>query len=133
MCYCCRYALYALVVTLVYVFGLPVAVFVILFRRRHELFGDAADPFVATTRDTYGFLYEVRSGGVVVVAVCCNSLLPSLLTGAIVGCLLNNALNMKKLLLCLFCCLLLLKPHAVVGEWWLWLEAVVWRRRLSVC
>ena len=29
----------------------------LLFRRRHKLFGDAKDPFVATTQSAYGFLY----------------------------------------------------------------------------
>ena len=60
---CCagvRYAVYALVCGIVYVVGFPLAVFVLLFRRRHKLFGDGSDPFVATTRAKYGFLYEVR-------------------------------------------------------------------------
>ena len=42
-----------------YVVGFQLGVFVILYRRRHKLFGDASDPFVETTRSTYGFLYEV--------------------------------------------------------------------------
>ena len=33
------------------------AVFVTLFHRRHKLFGDPKDPFVASTKETYGFLY----------------------------------------------------------------------------
>ena len=49
----------ALIVGLLYVVGLPATVFVILYRRRHKLFGDAKDPFVATTQSTFGFLYEV--------------------------------------------------------------------------
>ena len=61
-----RYAVYALVVATVYVVGLPLAVFTILYRRRHKLHGDAADPFVATTRATYGFLYMVRAVRMVV-------------------------------------------------------------------
>ena len=56
----CRFAFYAVVVGVVYIVGLPVTVFVILYRRRHKLFGSATDPFVATTRTTFGFLYEVR-------------------------------------------------------------------------
>ncbi len=54
-----RYAAYALIVGLLYIVGLPASVFVILHRRRHKLFGDSVDPFVATTKSTYGFLYEV--------------------------------------------------------------------------
>ena len=54
-----RYAFYSIVIVIVYVIGLPLAVFVILYRRRHKLFGDVSDPFVATTRSSYGFLYEV--------------------------------------------------------------------------
>ena len=46
-----------------YVVGFPLGVFVILFRRRHKLFGDEADPYVATTQSTYGFLYQVRDKG----------------------------------------------------------------------
>ena len=67
--YCCdcifllvRYAIYALLCGVVYVVGFPLGVFVLLFRRRHKLFGSDADPFVATTRTKYGFLYEVSSG-----------------------------------------------------------------------
>ena len=55
-----RYALYSLLIIIVFVIGLPLTVFVLLYRRRHKLFGDASDPFVATTRSAYGFLYEVR-------------------------------------------------------------------------
>ena len=55
------FAFYALIIGLLYVVGLPVTVFVILHRRRHKLFGDPTDSFVAKTRETYGFLYEVRS------------------------------------------------------------------------
>ena len=53
----CSYALYALVMGVVYVVGFPVGIFVLLFRRRHKLHGDCSDPFVATTQSTYGFLY----------------------------------------------------------------------------
>lgn len=53
------YAVYAVLCGVVYVVGLPLGVFIVLFRRRHKLFGDSADPFVATTRAKYGFLYEV--------------------------------------------------------------------------
>ena len=53
-----RFAFYSLIIVVVYIIGLPLTVFVILFRRRHKLFGDPADPFVATARSTYGFLYE---------------------------------------------------------------------------
>jgi hypothetical protein len=52
------FALYALVVAVVYVAGLPAAVLWILWRRRHKLFGSPTDPFVASTRGaTFGFLY----------------------------------------------------------------------------
>ena len=54
-----RYAFYALMMGIVYVAGFPLGVLLILFRRRHKLHGDPTDPFVATTRSTYGFLYEV--------------------------------------------------------------------------
>ena len=57
-----RYALYSIVMVIMYIVGLPLTVFVILYRRRHKLFGDASDPFVATTRSAYGFLYEVVWG-----------------------------------------------------------------------
>ena len=53
------FAAYAIVIGVLYIVGLPIAVFAILFHRRHKLFGDATDPFVATTKETYGFLYEV--------------------------------------------------------------------------
>ena len=55
-----RYAVYALLCGAVYVVGFPVGILVLLYRRRHKLFGSDTDPFVATTRSTYGFLYEVR-------------------------------------------------------------------------
>ena len=61
--WCHRYAFYSLLIVAVYIVGLPLTVFIILFRRRHKLFGDPADPFVATTRSTYGFLYEVSRKG----------------------------------------------------------------------
>ena len=53
-----RYASYALLFAVIYVAGFPLSIFVLLYRRRHKLFGDAGDPYVATTRATYGFLYE---------------------------------------------------------------------------
>ncbi len=52
------YALYASIFGVIYVIGFPLGVFVLLFRRRHKLFGAANDPFVATTRAQFGFLYE---------------------------------------------------------------------------
>ena len=52
-----RHAIFALVVGVVYIAGLPLVVFVMLFRRRHKLYGDASDPFVATTPANFGFLY----------------------------------------------------------------------------
>ena len=54
-----RYAAYALLCGAVYVVGFPLGILVLLFRRRHKLFGSDADPFVATTRAKNGFLYEV--------------------------------------------------------------------------
>ena len=53
-----RYALYSIVMVIMYIVGLPLTVFVILYRRRHKLFGESGDPFVATTRRQFGFLYE---------------------------------------------------------------------------
>ena len=50
--------MYALICGVIFVVGFPLSIGVLLFRRRHKLFGDAADPFVATTRSTYGFLYN---------------------------------------------------------------------------
>jgi hypothetical protein len=51
------FAVYAGVMGVLYVAGLPAVVFVILWRRRHKLHGDPSDPFVATTQEAYGFLY----------------------------------------------------------------------------
>jgi hypothetical protein len=62
------YALYALIIIVVYILGLPVAVFVLLFRHRHQLFpskapgAGAGDVGVA---EKYGFLYQVRGWCVV--------------------------------------------------------------------
>ena len=56
-----RYAAYALLCGVVYVVGFPLGILVLLYRRRHKLFGSDADPFVATTRAKYGFLYQVQS------------------------------------------------------------------------
>ena len=54
----CRFATYALLCGLVYVVGLPLTVLLLLFRRKHKLFGSPDDPFVATTQASFGFLYE---------------------------------------------------------------------------
>ena len=54
-----RFAFYAIVIGALYVAGLPIAVFVILYRRRRQLFGDPNDPHIVETRETFGFLYEV--------------------------------------------------------------------------
>jgi hypothetical protein len=51
------FAVYGLVMAVVYVTGLPVAVLWILWRRRHKLFGSPSDPFVESTRAALGFLY----------------------------------------------------------------------------
>jgi hypothetical protein len=51
------FAIYGLFMAAVYVVGLPAAVLWILWRRRHKLFGSPTDPFVASTRATFGFLY----------------------------------------------------------------------------
>ena len=51
------YAVYAAACGVVYVVGLPVTVLVLLCHRRHKLFGDPSDAFVATTSARYGFLY----------------------------------------------------------------------------
>jgi hypothetical protein len=52
------FALYGLIMAVLYVVGLPAAVLWILWRRRHKLFGSPTVPFVASTRATFGFLYE---------------------------------------------------------------------------
>jgi hypothetical protein len=52
------FALYGLVMAVLYIVGLPAAVLWILWRRRHKLFGSLTDPFVASTRASLGFLYE---------------------------------------------------------------------------
>jgi hypothetical protein len=52
------FAIYGLIMAAVYVVGLPATVLWILWRRRHKLFGADTDPFAATTRRTFGFLYE---------------------------------------------------------------------------
>jgi hypothetical protein len=51
------FAIYGLVMAALYVVGLPAVVLCILWRRRHKLFGSPTDPFVESTRATYGFLY----------------------------------------------------------------------------
>ncbi len=51
------FALFGIVIAIVYIVGLPAAVLWILWRRRHKLFGSPTDPFVASTRAAYGFLY----------------------------------------------------------------------------
>ena len=57
-----RYAIYALLCGILYVVGLPLGVFVVLYRRRGTGtgtgLGNTSDPFVATTKSKYGFLYE---------------------------------------------------------------------------
>jgi hypothetical protein len=52
------FAIYGLVMAALYIVGLPAAVLWILWRRRHKLFGSPTDAFVASTRETFGFLYE---------------------------------------------------------------------------
>jgi hypothetical protein len=51
------FAIYGLIMAVLYVVGLPAAVLWILWRRRHKLFGSPTDPFVASTCATFGFLY----------------------------------------------------------------------------
>jgi hypothetical protein len=52
------FAIYGLIMAALYIVGLPAAVLWILWRRRHKLFGSPTDPFVASTRATFGFLYD---------------------------------------------------------------------------
>ena len=78
-----RYAIYALVCGAVYVVGFPLAIFAVLFRRRHKLFGSNDDPFVVTTRTKYGFLYEVRAP--------CIMILLSLIAGTAHDCAFHLA------------------------------------------
>lgn len=56
------YALYALIVIAVYILGLPVAVFALLFRHRQQLFvsqvPEAGSSEVGVA-EKYGFLYQV--------------------------------------------------------------------------
>jgi hypothetical protein len=52
------FALYAGVFAVVYVVGFPLGVLALLFTRRHKLFGDPKDPYVATTHAQLGFLYQ---------------------------------------------------------------------------
>ena len=56
-------AFYALIMGIVYIAGLPIAVFILLWSRRHKLFGDPGRVDVEVTRTTYGFLYQVVPGG----------------------------------------------------------------------
>jgi hypothetical protein len=51
------FAIYGIMMAIVYILGLPASVLWILWRRRHKLFGSPTDPFVASTRETFGFLY----------------------------------------------------------------------------
>lgn len=51
-------ALYAAAMGIVYIVGLPVAVFVLLYRRRALLFGDSKNDVVREAQDKYGFLYR---------------------------------------------------------------------------
>jgi hypothetical protein len=57
------FAIYGIVIAVVYVVGLPAVVLWILWRRRHKLFGSPMDPFVASMRETFGFLYEDYGSG----------------------------------------------------------------------
>jgi hypothetical protein len=52
------YAVYCIIMVAVYVVGFPATILWILWQRRHKLFGAPTDRFVASTRATYGFLYE---------------------------------------------------------------------------
>jgi hypothetical protein len=52
------YAVYCVVMIAVYVVGFPATILWILWQRRHKLFGAPTDRLVASTRATYGFLYE---------------------------------------------------------------------------
>jgi uncharacterized membrane protein YgcG len=49
------YAVYAVLMMVVYVIGLPITIFMILFRRRHRLFGESSE----RARLKFGFLYVV--------------------------------------------------------------------------
>ncbi len=50
------YAIYGVIMCVVYVFGLPLLVSILLFRRRHALFG--ADAAATANLAAFGFLYE---------------------------------------------------------------------------
>ncbi len=63
------YATYAAVMGVAFVLGLPLLVFVTLFRHRHTLYGDKSGP----TRARYGFLYVVPGGWLVLGSCCCLS------------------------------------------------------------
>ena len=52
------YAVYGAVCGVLYIVGFPLAVLVLLYRRRRELFGSPDDALVASTRARFGFLYE---------------------------------------------------------------------------
>ena len=52
-------ATYGIIMCVVYIIGLPVTVFVLLYRRRNLLFGNPRDPAVAAVRRKYGFLYLI--------------------------------------------------------------------------
>ena len=52
------YAVYGAVCGVLYIVGFPLAVLVLLYRRRRELYGSADDALVASTRARFGFLYE---------------------------------------------------------------------------
>jgi hypothetical protein len=52
------FAVYCIIMITVYVVGFPATILWILWQRRHKLFGAPTDRFVASTRATYGFLYE---------------------------------------------------------------------------
>ena len=57
-------AFYALIMGIIYIAGLPITVFILLWTRRHKLFGDTGRVDVEETRTTYGFLYQVPTARV---------------------------------------------------------------------
>ena len=78
----CRYAVYAGVFGLLYVVGLPLGVFVILYRRRNELYSVECKEAAAANRERLGFLFEVLFELSEVLFLHGKSLSPSLLSGA---------------------------------------------------
>jgi hypothetical protein len=51
-------AIYAAAMGILYVIGLPAAVFLILYRHRELLHGDASNDLVREAQEKYGFLYR---------------------------------------------------------------------------